>query len=491
MSLHNGSIESKEGNVEDPVVLKDEQVLSQYTFAETKKILQRVDLHLLPLLMLAYLLKNLDSNIVSYVKTINTGKATNILKELHMTTDEYGYLSTIFTCTFLAFEVPSNLILKWSTPRLHFCRIIFFWSVVACCHAAAKNKGGLYAARAFLGAFEAGLFPGILLQMTFWYRPDELAFRMAMITILGQFSNILDALIAYGLAYIDGRHGLSGWQWAFIIVGCLGFVLTAFIFLFLPDYPDSPQGRRQFLTQEEGKFIVDRLPPNSPRQSDANFNWADVRAACKDPLTYGFSFILLCQQTGIAGYTFWLPSIIAGYGFTTTTNAQLLNIPPAVIYIISALSFAWISDHSFRIPRPVYMLVSLVLLIGTFIGLAVCRNNAGLLTLILLTAIPYAAYQVMIFPWRSQSTKGSSYASFAFAFQNSVGQIASIFAAQIFQSKYAPRYTIPYIVCIVFFALALLAVLFTWYFSYGTEKQNRRLAKERRVAGKVENIVVV
>ncbi|KAK0437463.1 MFS general substrate transporter [Desarmillaria tabescens] len=420
MSLHNDSIDSKEGKVEDPVAVADEQVLSQYTFAETKKILRR----------------NLDSNIVSYIKTINTGKSTNILTQLHMTTDEYGYLSTIFTCTFLAFEVPSNLILKWSTPRLHF--VVSFscgMSVAACCHAAATNKGGLYAARAFLGLFEAGLFPGILLQMT--------------------FCNILDALIAYGLAYIDGRHGLSGWQWAFIIIGCIGFVLTAFIFLFLPDYPDSPQGHRQFLTSEEGK------------------------AACKDPLTYGFSFILLCQQTGIAGYTFWLPSIIAGYGFTTTTNAQLLNIPPAAIYIISALSFAWISDHTFKISRPVYMLVSLVVLIGTFIGL----NR--LLTLILFTAIPYAIYQTMIFPWRSQSTKGSSYASLYVAFQNSVGQIASIFAAQIFQSKYAPRYTIPYIVCIIFFALALFAVLFTWYFSYGG------LAKERRTAGKVDNVVVV
>ncbi|KAG7448395.1 MFS general substrate transporter [Guyanagaster necrorhizus] len=475
MSSHEDSIDSKEVKVEDPVAVADEQALSQYTFTETKKILRR----------------NLDSNIVSYVKTINTGKSTNILKQLHMTTDQYGYLSTVFTCTFLAFEVPSNLILKWSTPRLHFCRIIFFWSVAACCHAAATNKGGLYAARAFLGVFEAGLFPGILVQMTFWYRPDELAIRMAMINVLGQFSNILDALIAYGLAYIDGRHGLSGWQWAFIIVGCIGFVLTGIIFLFLPDYPDSPQGHRQFLTPQEGKFIVDRLPPTSPRQSDANFNWDDVKAACKDPLLYGFSLIMLCQQTGIAGYTFWLPSIIAGYGFTTTTNAQLLNIPPAAIYIISALGFAWISDHTFKIPRPVYMLVSLVVLIGTFIGLTVCRNNAGLLTLILLTAIPYAIYQTMIYPWRSQSTKGSAYASFAFAFQNSVGQIASIFAAQIFQSKYAPRYTIPYIVCIIFFALALLAVLFTWYFSHDIEKENRRQAKERRLVGKVDNIVVV
>lgn len=42
----------------------------------------------------------------------------------------------------------------------------------------------------------------------FRYRPDEISLRMVLISQLGQFSGILCALLAYGLAYIDGRGGL-------------------------------------------------------------------------------------------------------------------------------------------------------------------------------------------------------------------------------------------------------------------------------------------
>lgn len=65
------------------------------------------------------------------------------------------------------------------------------------CHAAATNKSGIYTARFFLGLvscqrlwidavndaerntqFEAGMFPGVILQMTYWYRPDEMSIRL-------------------------------------------------------------------------------------------------------------------------------------------------------------------------------------------------------------------------------------------------------------------------------------------------------------------------
>ena len=52
------------------------------------------------------------------------------------------------------------------------------WGLCLACHAAVKSKEGLYAARFFLGLFEAGLFPGVIYQMTYWYRPDEMALRL-------------------------------------------------------------------------------------------------------------------------------------------------------------------------------------------------------------------------------------------------------------------------------------------------------------------------
>ena len=70
------------------------------------------------------------------------------------------------------------------------------WGIALCCHAAATTKAGIYAARFFLGVVssgrlqdmyffstnllqaEAGMFPGVILQMTYWYRPDEMSIRL-------------------------------------------------------------------------------------------------------------------------------------------------------------------------------------------------------------------------------------------------------------------------------------------------------------------------
>lgn len=46
---------------------------------------------------------------------------------------------------------------------------------------AAKNFAALVCIRFLLGAFEAGLFPGIVYCLTFWYKQDERALRVAFI----------------------------------------------------------------------------------------------------------------------------------------------------------------------------------------------------------------------------------------------------------------------------------------------------------------------
>lgn len=49
---------------------------------------------------------------------MNVGTDTNILHMLDMTVDDYGYLSTLFICTYVVFEIPSNFMIKWATPRV-------------------------------------------------------------------------------------------------------------------------------------------------------------------------------------------------------------------------------------------------------------------------------------------------------------------------------------------------------------------------------------
>lgn len=70
---------------------------------------------------------------------------------------------------------------------------------------------------------------------------------------------------------------MAGWQWCFVIFGCFGFVLGIAIYFFLPDWPDSPPSRRQFLTPEEGAFMTARMPPNASKSSDENIEWNVIK----------------------------------------------------------------------------------------------------------------------------------------------------------------------------------------------------------------------
>ncbi len=66
--------------------------------------------------------------------------------------------------------------------------------------------------RFFLGLFEAGLWPGIMLQLCYWYRPDEIAQRVVIVTLLGVFSGVISGVLAYGFNGVTAG-GLSGWKW--------------------------------------------------------------------------------------------------------------------------------------------------------------------------------------------------------------------------------------------------------------------------------------
>ena len=58
---------------------------------------------------------------------------------------------------------------------------MFGWGICTMLLATVKNFAGLVIVRFLLGAFEAGLFPGVIYSMTFWYKQDERAIRAAWV----------------------------------------------------------------------------------------------------------------------------------------------------------------------------------------------------------------------------------------------------------------------------------------------------------------------
>lgn len=55
------------------------------------------------------------------------------------------------------------------------------WGLMTMVLGAVHNFAALVVIRFLLGAFEAGLFPGMIYCLTFWYKQDERALRAALI----------------------------------------------------------------------------------------------------------------------------------------------------------------------------------------------------------------------------------------------------------------------------------------------------------------------
>ncbi len=58
----------------------------------------------------------------------------------------------------------------------------------------------------------SGLFPGLVYYTTFWYKPDERSMRVALILASATLAGAFGGAIAYGIAHMEGTHGLSAWR---------------------------------------------------------------------------------------------------------------------------------------------------------------------------------------------------------------------------------------------------------------------------------------
>src|SRR5690349_8025678 len=69
---------------------------------DDKKLLRKLDLHLLPTMILLYLLNFLDR------VNIGQAKLDGLMETLHLTSSQYNACLSIFFVTYVIFEIPSN-----------------------------------------------------------------------------------------------------------------------------------------------------------------------------------------------------------------------------------------------------------------------------------------------------------------------------------------------------------------------------------------------
>lgn len=142
-----------------------------------KGLIWKQDMRIIPLSGAIYFLCFLDRTNIGNAKILNSSTNNDMEIETKMNDYQFNITLMVFLVSYALFEVPSNILLKKLRPSRWLAFLMFCWGGMTIATAGTNSYGSVTAVRFLLGLFEAGLFPGLVYYLTFWYKHDERSVR--------------------------------------------------------------------------------------------------------------------------------------------------------------------------------------------------------------------------------------------------------------------------------------------------------------------------
>ncbi len=284
---------------------------------------RKVTMRIVPFLFFCYL--------AAYLDRVNVGFAKlQMLKELNFSSTVYGLGAGIFFLGYVLFEIPSNIIMHKVGARLWIARIMITWALISGAMAFVTTPTMFYVLRFLLGFAEAGFIPGVLLYLTYWYPANRrgriTAIFLAAIPMSSIFGGPLSGWI---LNSLDGSHGLSGWQWLFVVETIPSMILGILTLFYLDDRVEHVT----WLDASEKQLIAQNVALEEHEKEELS----QLSAAFKSGCVWMLGLIYFSIASGVYIISFWLPTIIKQTGVSDPFSIGLLTAIPYIFAIVAMI----------------------------------------------------------------------------------------------------------------------------------------------------------
>ncbi|EPV7727300.1 MFS transporter [Acinetobacter baumannii] len=296
-----------------------------------KSAYRKIAFRLMPFLMLCYFCAYLDRVNVGFAKL-------QMMSDLQFSEAVYGLGAGIFFIGYFLCEVPSNIVLHKVGARRWIARIMITWGILSGCFAFVQTEWQFYTLRFLLGVAEAGLAPGLLLYLTYWF-PSYRRARMTVlwfiaIPISGMIGGPLSGLI---MDRMSGVHGWFGWQWMFVIEAIPTVIVGLLVLAVLKDSVQDAN----WLTQDEKNLVKQELAQDNQHKE----GHASVKEFIADKRLWLLAGIYFCVVMGQYAITFWLPTLIRNSGISDNWHIGLLTSLPYMCAIVVMILAGRSGDH--------------------------------------------------------------------------------------------------------------------------------------------------
>ncbi|WP_313296634.1 MFS transporter [Pseudomonas sp.] len=278
---------------------------------------------LMPFLMLCYLCAYLDRVNVGFAKL-------QMMNDLALSEAVYGLGAGMFFIGYFLCEVPSNIILHKVGARVWIARIMITWGIISALFAFVETAWQFYLLRFFLGVAEAGLAPGLLLYLTYWFP----SYRRARMTVLWFIAIPLSGMVGGPLSgwimnAFAGVQGWAGWQWMFVLEA----VPTVLVGLLVLAYLKDGVHQATWLNDEEKVLVTRELAEDNQHK----VTHASVGEFIRDRRLWLLAGIYFCVVMGQYAITFWLPTLVRNAGVSDPLHIGMLSSLPYLCAIAAML----------------------------------------------------------------------------------------------------------------------------------------------------------
>ncbi|KAJ8116432.1 hypothetical protein OPT61_g2132 [Boeremia exigua] len=401
-----------------------------WTQEEEREIVKKADWRVFPMLCIVFGLSLLDRS------NISAAYIAGLATDLQLTGQRYNIALLVFFIGYCLFELPSNYVIRRLGARIWLSFLIIAWGACVLGMGFIHSWEVLTVLRAFLGVFEAGLFPGAVYIIGSWYRQFETAKRVSIFYMAALLASGFGPIFAYALSLIKVGDGMysQGWRWIFIVEGVATILAGLIAPFFLVEFPEKVG----FLTERQKHIAVTRVSLEKKGKQIENATIKETFGMMRDWKLLVYSVQYFVAASSVYSLAFFQPIILRqGMGFSYT-KAQLLSSPPYIFTVFASLATSWLSDK-IRLRWPILVGQSLIAIVGLLIVLYPKPPAVRYFGLFLATWGTQGNVPASLAYGNNQTARVQKRAVVA-AVMISVGAAGGVTGSTIFQAKDAPRY---------------------------------------------------
>ncbi len=371
----------------------------------------------MPFLIVAYLL--------AYIDRANLGiSKLQMQGDLGFSEATIGLGAGIFFIGYFILEIPGSLIVERASARKWFARIMITWGLIAALTSFVTTPKQFYFARFFLGAAEAGFFPGVIVYLSHWYRYEDRTRAKSWFMMTQPLSIVVGTPVSRWILENVHWGGVHGWRWVLILEG-VPSILCGIVALF---YLTDRVQQARWLPDDEKSWLLAELKKEADERSAAGV--VGVFDAFRNPQTLLLILILFLIVTGNQAILFFLPSIIDNMKTMSISWRTVVSVLP---YLCSVCGILLNGYSSGRTGERRWHTALPILMTSASLSLAILAGDHIALVIALFCLVGFS-FQAWLSPFWTLPTAflGKSAAATAIGTINSFGNLGGFVGPYIF-----------------------------------------------------------